>query len=64
MDVCTDGNSHPKFTELQKVSDFSDGFVIWQGHTGSASKLKAYLKSYLLECLPLHSTKEDDYYFA
>lgn len=52
------------FTRLLKVSDFSDGFVVCQGHTDSPSKLKAFLKSHLLECLPLHRTKDDGYFFA
>ena len=64
MNECIKGSSRTVFMKLLKVSDFSDGFVIYQGHTDSPTKLKAFLKSHLLECLPLHKTKDDNYFFA
>ena len=64
LEKCTRNSEYGMFTKLSKVSDFSDGFVINQGHNSGAAALKAYLKRHFLECLPLRGTKKQGYFFG
>ena len=64
MEECTKDSQFLKFVKLSKVSDFSDGFVVYQGHCTSGSSLRAYLKSYHLDCLPLRGTTQPSYHFC
>lgn len=63
MRICVFGKEFKEFVKLRTISDFSDGFMISQGHCNNARHLQSFLKSHGLECLPPRWTKRLGYHF-